>query len=94
MHNYERLKSPNDAVTFCCVRSEAVCYYWNIPFLGFERHILWWEGKQRKITYFLESVKLCQRLTTSVMTESDILRRPMLQMEGIPERITKPSTFS
>ena len=32
-------------------------------------------------------------MTTSVMAESDILRRPMLHVEGTPARVTKPSAF-
>ena len=63
-------------------------------------------GQTRKITVnggknwlipILESFKLCQRLTTSVMTGSDILRRKLkndVTREGIPSRITKPSAFS
>ena len=63
------------------------------------------EGKHGKITVnggknwlipILESFKLCQRLTTSVMTGSDILRRKLkndVTREGIPSRITKPVSF-
>ena len=41
MSTIDAKKSRNEPVTFQCARSEAVCYYRILPFLGFERHNGW-----------------------------------------------------